>query len=136
MTGEIAVDDLDAVDCAQLLESHHFGRIAVLVDGHPEIFPVNYVCRNGRVAIRTDSGTKLHAAAMSAVAFEIDSVDDDSRTGWSVVVKGTGYDVTDSVDDVSEELRQLQVDTWAPGGNASWIRIEPHSVTGRRIRRP
>jgi nitroimidazol reductase NimA-like FMN-containing flavoprotein (pyridoxamine 5'-phosphate oxidase superfamily) len=136
MTDEITVDELDEVDCAQLLESHHFGRIAVLVDGHPEIFPVNYLYHDGRVAIRTDRGTKLHAAAMSAVAFEIDATDDSSRSGWSVLVKGTGYDITDSVDDISEDLRQLQVDTWAPGANPSWIRIEPHFITGRRIRRP
>ncbi|HUJ65690.1 MAG TPA: pyridoxamine 5'-phosphate oxidase family protein, partial [Acidimicrobiales bacterium] len=112
----------------------HFGRLGVVSDGSVEIFPVNYVFADGRVAIRTDPGTKLTAAALGRVAFEVDEVDEPARTGWSVLLKGTGYDVTDSIDSASEEVRQFPVDTWVPGERASWLRIEPTSITGRRIR--
>ena len=129
----MAIEELSETACAQLLGAHHFGRIGVIVAGSPVILPVNYLYREGRVAVRTDPGTKLTAAAMGNVAFEIDEVDEESHTGWSVLVRGTGFDVTDSLDFVSEEMRRFPVDTWAPGDKASWIRIEPLAVTGRRI---
>ncbi len=125
---------LSEADCRALLESNHLGRIAVLFDGAPVIFPVNYVYSQGRVGIRTDPGTKLVGAAQGPVAFEIDAVDEGSRTGWSVLVKGTGYDVTDSVDLVSVHVRRFPVDTWVPGAKSRWIRIEPGSITGRKVR--
>lgn len=120
--------------CEELLAGHNFGRIGVVSGGTPVIFPVNYVYRDGRIAIRTDGGTKLSAAALARVAFEIDGVDDGDRTGWSVLVRGTGYDVTDSIDEVSAHLRETTVDTWAPGDRHNWVRVEPISITGRRIR--
>jgi uncharacterized protein len=130
----VVLDVLSETDCTALLESHHFGRIAVVVDGAPVIFPVNYVYQQGRIAIRTDPGTKLSGAAQGRVAFEIDAIDEDSRSGWSVLVKGTGYDATDSIDLMSVYVRRFAVDTWVPGSRTRWIRIEPSSVTGRRIR--
>jgi len=130
---DTTIEELGEAACDELLGAHHFGRIAVIVDGSPVVLPVNYFYQDGRVAIRTDPGTKLTAAAMGNVAFEIDGVDDESRTGWSVLVRGTGFDVTDSLDGVSEEIRRFPVDTWAPGDKACWIRIEPQIVTGRRI---
>jgi uncharacterized protein len=131
---EPVFEELTQAECAELLAGQHFGRLGVVSDGSVEIFPVNYVFADGRVAIRTDPGTKLTAAALGRVAFEIDEVDEPGRTGWSVLLKGTGYDVTDSIDSASEEVRQFPVDTWVPGERANWLRIEPTSITGRRIR--
>ncbi len=125
---------LSEEECRELLAAHHFGRIGVVSGGAPVILPVNYVFHEGRIAIRTDRGTKLSAAALAQVAFEIDSADDVARTGWSVLIRGTGYDVTDSVDEISAHLRDTFVDTWAPGDHANLVRVEPTSITGRRIR--
>ncbi|HET9075710.1 MAG TPA: pyridoxamine 5'-phosphate oxidase family protein [Acidimicrobiales bacterium] len=130
---ERAIEVLSEAQCSDLLAAHHFGRIGVVSGGAPVILPVNYVFHDGRIAIRTERGTKLSAAALSQVAFEIDGVDEGERTGWSVLVRGTGYDVTDSVDEVSATLREAAVDTWAPGERDNWIRVEPTSITGRRI---
>jgi uncharacterized protein len=131
---EPVFEELSEPECIELLAGHHFGRLGVVSDGSVVIFPVNYVFADGRVAIRTDPGTKLSAAALGRVAFEIDEVDEPARTGWSVLLQGTGYDVTDSIDTASVQVRQFPVDTWAPGDKASWLRIEPKSITGRRIR--
>jgi nitroimidazol reductase NimA-like FMN-containing flavoprotein (pyridoxamine 5'-phosphate oxidase superfamily) len=128
------MDEMTAAECAEMLANQHFGRIGVVSEGRQLIFPVNYVFEDGRIAIRTDPGTKLAAAAQGQVAFEIDSVDELARTGWSVLVTGTGFEVTDAVDTASEELRRFPVDTWAPGQKAHWIRIEPQMITGRRLR--
>ena len=116
-----------------MLSSHHFGRIAINGDQGLEVFPVNYMWRDGHVAIRTSRGRKLTDVAQNEVAFEIDGIDEAARTGWSVLVVGAGYEVTDSIDEASEEIRALPVDTWAPGENSCWLRIEPRAVTGRRV---
>lgn len=125
--------DLNPEECAQLLGRHHFGRIAVRESDGLAIYPVNYTWYDGHVAIRTSRGRKLIEMAQSEVAFEIDAIDEPARTGWSVLVTGAGYEVTDSVDDVSKEMRELPVDTWVPGSNECWLRIEPRSITGRRV---
>jgi uncharacterized protein len=83
---------------------------------------------------RTDPGTKLRAAPLTHVAFEIDEIDEATHTGWSVVVEGVGQDITDTVDDRSEELRVLPVTPWAPGDKAYWIKVVPRVLTGRSLR--
>lgn len=126
--------EMEEQECRALLAAHHFGRLAVVVDGgRVTIFPVNYVFDGQRVAIRTDPGTKLAAADLSHVAFEIDEVDGESRTGWSVVVQGPAFDVTESIDEVSDLVRDLPVEPWAPGAKAHWLRIEGRTITGRRL---
>jgi nitroimidazol reductase NimA-like FMN-containing flavoprotein (pyridoxamine 5'-phosphate oxidase superfamily) len=128
-----SIETLSEEDCVSLLTAHHFGRLGVVSDGSPLIFPVNYLFDQGRIAVRTDPGTKLTAGNLAKVSFEIDAVDDGARTGWSVLVLGTAYDVTDSIDEISSNIRRFPVDTWAPGARTRWIRIEPTSISGRRI---
>lgn len=128
------IRELAAEQCHDLLRQHRFGRLAVIVDGAPQVFPVNYAFQEGRVAIRTDAGTKLAAAALGRVAFEIDGIDEAARTGWSVLVTGTGYDVTESIDEASDHLRHADVDVWVPGPHCRWVRVEPSSITGREVR--
>lgn len=129
------MEELSEGECLELLAEHHFGRIGVISGGRPLIFPVNYVFASGRVAIRTDPGTKLASATLDHVAFEIDEADPASRSGWSVLLQGVAHDATDALDLGSEALRTFPVEPWAPGAKASWIRIDPHSITGRRIGR-
>jgi nitroimidazol reductase NimA-like FMN-containing flavoprotein (pyridoxamine 5'-phosphate oxidase superfamily) len=130
---EMVMDVLSEAECLELLAGHHFGRIGVVADSRPIIFPVNYVFHDGRVALRTDPGTKLTAAAQGHVAFEVDEIDETSRTGWSVLVTGVGYDVTDALDATSVAARRFPVDTWA-GQKSHWIRINAEQVSGRRVR--
>lgn len=128
------LDTLSEAECRQLLETHRFGRIAVSGPDGLVIFPVNYVYSDGHLAIRTDPGAKLDGAVQSQVAFEIDDVDELMRTGWSVVVTGSAYEVTDSLDEASELLRSMPVDSWA-GDKSRWLRIEPRTIAGRILRR-
>lgn len=131
---DMVLEEIDEGECRELLMSHHVGRIGVVLDnGQPLVLPVNYAFDGDRVAIRSDPGSKLTAANLGLVAFEIDGVDDDRRRGWSVLVQGRGYEVTESLDVVSEALRTLPVDPWAPGDKACWIRIDPRTISGRRL---
>ena len=128
-------EELSPPDCLALLEANHIGRIAVVVDDRPIVFPVNYAMAGDEVVFRTNAGTKLAGAALGHVAFEIDGADEATREGWSVVVQGVGYEVTTSLDLRSEQLRRLDLQPWAPGDRSHWVRIVANSVTGRRLRR-
>jgi uncharacterized protein len=135
MTNENSVyEDLSPQECLELLGQASLGRIAVIENNQPIIFPVNYAFDDGTIVFRTDPGTKLATAPLARVAFEIDEVDTASRSGWSVVVQGVGEDITDSVDTSSDRLLRLTVDTWVPGGRDHWVKIVPRSITGRRLR--
>jgi hypothetical protein len=127
-----AVEVLDANACWDLLRGVSVGHLAVLVDGHPEIFPVNYKVDHGSVVFRTGEGTKLHAAARpTAVALEADGTDQDKRTAWSVQIKGHA-----EVLEPSPELMTgvgLTLFPWQAGHKDHFVRIVPTTVSGRRF---
>ncbi|WP_406637951.1 pyridoxamine 5'-phosphate oxidase family protein [Pseudarthrobacter quantipunctorum] len=127
-----AVEVLDANACWDLLRGVSVGHLAVLVDGHPEIFPVNYKVDHGSVVFRTGEGTKFHAAARpTAVALEADGTDQDKRTAWSVHVKGHA-----EVLEPSPELMTgvgLTLFPWQAGHKDHFVRIVPTTVSGRRF---
>lgn len=125
---------LDEDECMRLLATQDLGRIAVVVDGGPVIFPVNYAMAEGIIAFRTAAGTKLANAPMTDVAFEVDSVDREQGTAWSVLVKGVAYEVTHGIGDIPEAVRRLPVRPLAPGERSHWLAILQREVTGRRFR--
>ena len=129
------MEELDEDERRKLLAEHHLGRLAIVEFGGPMIFPVNYVVYEDMVVFRTDPGSKLDAAAeRELVTFEVDAADEATRTGWSVVVRGTLADITDPAH--LERLRALPLYPWAPGEKSRYVRVRPVSVTGRRIRIP
>ena len=50
---------LSEEECWRLLMSNDLGRLAIVVDGWPEVFPVNYPSQVGSIVFRTAAGTKL-----------------------------------------------------------------------------
>lgn len=117
-----------------LLREAVVGRLAVVVDGRPDIFPVNYVVDHGSIVFRTAQGTKLTGAAGRSVAFEVDSFDPAGGAAWSVVVAGTAVEVT-RLHDVVDALG-LPLFAWHPAPQRCIVRIEPDTVTGRRFDAP
>jgi len=125
---------LSEQECLFLLDSRDLGRVALLVQGQIEIFPVNYAMDGAIVAFRTAPGTKLSWAPKTAVSFEVDDWDPVAEAGWSVVVKGLVREVTDEMGPYAESIRSLPVRTRAPGPHSHWLAIYASSITGRRFR--
>jgi nitroimidazol reductase NimA-like FMN-containing flavoprotein (pyridoxamine 5'-phosphate oxidase superfamily) len=126
---------LDRDRCLELLGEGCVGRIAVVVNGVPEITPVNYALLDGDIVFRSGTGTKLHAALMSQpVSFEVDRIDETHRTGWSVLVSGNSS-VIEDVDELAR-AEELDIDTWAPGTRDDFVRVRAELVFGREISRP
>jgi nitroimidazol reductase NimA-like FMN-containing flavoprotein (pyridoxamine 5'-phosphate oxidase superfamily) len=127
------IEYLRAEECWQLLSATPVGRIGVVVDSAPEIYPVNFAVDDRTVVFRTDPGSKLHGLERSpSVCFQVDGFDADARTGWSVLVKGRACIVPD--DDERARLASLPLVPWGVGSKEHWVRIEPDEVTGRRVK--
>ena len=133
---DAGLEVLSEADCQKLLTRRNFGRIALTIDGQPEVFPVNYVADDSRIVFRTAEGTRLQNSAMRRVAFEIDDWDPSAGVGWSVMVKGVAQEITDAIDHLASALRELPVVPLAPGKRERWLAVYPSEVTGRRFRVP
>jgi nitroimidazol reductase NimA-like FMN-containing flavoprotein (pyridoxamine 5'-phosphate oxidase superfamily) len=127
--------ELSREECLQLLRVHSFGRLAVNGGKNPPaIRPVNYLFDEPlqSAVFRTGQGSKFHALLRSAsAAFEIDGIDERSRTGWSVIIHGVTGEITNPSD--VRRLDGLCLEPWAPGNKPHWVHIRSWTVSGRRI---
>jgi nitroimidazol reductase NimA-like FMN-containing flavoprotein (pyridoxamine 5'-phosphate oxidase superfamily) len=122
-------------ECVRLLAGEVVGRLGFNLGGSPEILPVNYVLDGEAVVFRTASGSKFEGAGRGPVVFEVDRIDRETRSGWSVLVHGDAHEVT--VFDNPElhaRVLELPIDPWARGAKPHLVRIAPRSITGRRVR--
>jgi uncharacterized protein len=132
MTSEMR--DLSREECLELLGANGVGRLAVSGKDAPVIRPVNYAFDgpSQSVVFRTAPGSKFYALLrQNAAAFEVDGIDPENRTGWSVIIVGATEEVT-SPSDV-RRLDGLGLHQWAPGEKPHWVRIRAWTVSGRRI---
>lgn len=124
--------ELPTHESLALLRESPVGRLAVVVDGRPEIFPVNHVVDHGTVVLRTAAGTKFVGALGRPVAFEADGYDVSTGEAWSVVVHGTGRSIV-GIDEVVDALG-LPIFPWQGGPKPQMLRIVADRITGRRFR--
>lgn len=134
----VELRQIEREECLNLLATRRFGRVAVSCAGQsPLIRPVNYLFdeRSQSIVFRTAAGSKLHSLlATRKATFEIDSVDQQTRTGWSVIVRGVAEEVVDPLE--RRRLERAPLDPWIPGEKPHIIRIRAWSITGRRIVEP
>ncbi|MER6124156.1 pyridoxamine 5'-phosphate oxidase family protein [Streptomyces sp. NPDC001795] len=124
--------ELSTQECRDLLSTHGVGRLAVPTGSGPVIVPLNYGVVGDSIVFRTAPDTVSSHAPDSQVAFEVDRIDASFSQGWSVLVRGHASVVTDA--DSVRRLEELAHSApWAGGERDLWIRIDPLSITGRRI---
>ena len=137
---------LSVNECWDLMGGETLGRLITSVDGHPEIFPVNYAVQRRTVLFRTAEGTKLVSTAINnRVLFEVD--DHTVTEGWSVIIKGNARSVRTFEE--LEEAERAQVLPWVStdtlhmdtlhsdtlhSDKPHFVRVIPETVTGRRFR--
>ncbi|MFI1766288.1 helix-turn-helix domain-containing protein [Streptomyces sp. NPDC020800] len=119
-------------ECRTLLAMHGVGRLAVPTATGPVIVPVNYSVVDGAIVFRTARGATPSLADGCQVAFEVDRIDDAFSQGWSVLVRGPARAVTDTQEQRRYTERAYST-PWAGGSRSLWMRIDPFTVTGRRI---
>ena len=116
-----------------LLAGTDYGRIVFTLNALPAIRPVNHLVDRGRVIVRTRLSSALNQALSASdslvVAYEADSMDRSTRTGWSVVVTGRAYSLTDPAEIAHYEQR---LQPWVNHADTV-VAVEPDIVTGFRI---
>lgn len=121
--------DLTASQAWAMLREATVGRLAVVVDDQPDIFPVSFVVDHGSVVFRTAAGTKLAASQGRLVALEADGMDTREGTAWSVVVKGRAHvtrGLYESLDALALPLHPL-----VPDSKPHLVRIDVDEISGR-----
>ncbi|GGZ19499.1 helix-turn-helix domain-containing protein [Streptomyces poonensis] len=124
--------ELTEEECRALLSTHGVGRLAVYTLPGPVIVPVNYSVVDGAIVLRTAPGSTPSQAVGRQVGFEVDHIDEAFSEGWSVLVRGRAWAVTDPAEKARLAARAYST-PWAGGRREQWLRIEPVIVTGRRI---
>lgn len=129
---ESDVEELSASACWSLLRTTSVGRLAIMVEDHPDIFPVNFAVDHGTIVFRSRTGTKVFAAlADSPLAWEADGYDRETGKAWSVVIKGRAEEVR-RIDDLMDTV-DLPLFPWQGGEKSRFIRVIPTVITGRRF---
>ncbi len=132
-TDRAGLEILTSEECLRLLASVPVGRVAVVVDGEIVVLPVNHVIDGPDPVFRTARGSKLSAAEQQNIAaFETDHYDEQTHTGWSVLVTGRAEAVYPESE--VERLNRCGLHPWASATERPfWVRIRALSITGRRI---
>lgn len=125
------VEVIDEDQSWKLLNGSVFGRLAMCIEGRPEIFPINVYVADKSILFHTADGAKLRElVADDRAVFETDAFT--SRTGWSVVAKGSARILTDPAE--IAEAADSPLDTWVPTDKTTYVRIDVDEITGRRFR--
>ncbi len=122
--------ELDQDECRELLAAHSVGRVAWCEQDGPVVLPVNYTVVESAVIFRTSPHSELARRFLTGPAsFQVDEFDDFTQSGWSVLARGRAElippDELPDPDDRSEP--------WAEGTRNIYVRITPHTITGRRV---
>ena len=107
------------------------GRVAVTAQALPAVVPVNYALSGCSVVFRTEPGGMLaHGCDGTVVAFEVDELAVDGRSGWSVLVVGVAQLL-----DGSSALRAMETGLVSAAGEGrdQFVAITIGTVTGRQI---
>ncbi|MEZ0095248.1 pyridoxamine 5'-phosphate oxidase family protein [Streptacidiphilus sp. EB129] len=130
--------DLDPAQALRLLGTVTLGRIVFTQHALPTIRPVNHIVHNGDIIVRTHHGTALAAYLDNAttttgvvVAYEADTIDPDTRLGWSVVATGYARLITDP----HQLLPYQRLQPWTGQATDCAVRIHPELITGRQLTR-
>lgn len=127
----LGVEEIGTSACWRLVEAHSLGRLALQnVDGHPDVFPLNYLVYEGSVYMRSAPGAKLRSiVAHPDVALEVDGTEDGFH--WSVVIRGVAQRL--DTDALIEASGILDLVSSSPTAKHDYIRLVPATVTGRRF---
>ncbi len=128
------VGELSRHECFELLARQRVGRLVYSDSAGPVAIPVNFTTAGESVVFRLEPGNSLLPISQPVIAFEVDHVDDEDGSGWSVLVRGAAREV--SLDDVPALLRTMGSGPprpWAEGIHNVWVQLSAEIVTGRRL---
>jgi uncharacterized protein len=121
--------EVDEAECWTLLGSVPVGRLAWHGADGLTVVPVNFVVADRDIRVHTAPYTLLARECDDApVAFQVDEVDPFTRSGWSVLVRGTAH-----IDFGSGHAETVEPDVWPGGAKPLHVVVPVDSISGRRL---
>ncbi|WP_432844944.1 pyridoxamine 5'-phosphate oxidase family protein [Amycolatopsis sp. CA-161197] len=121
-------------ECLDLLSTQPVGRLVFSENALPAIRPVNFFVHEGNIIVRSSRTGSIATLCDDLVAFEVDSIDPTTRTGWSVVVLGKANPVTE-IDELVA-LAEPRYRPWPGGERSHFLRIPIEVINGRMFQVP
>ena len=122
--------ELSQSECLGLLAGKSVGRIAYTGPDGPEVVPVNFVLQHDTVLLATSPHSLLgRHLRFDVAAFQVDDIDNQTQSGWSVLVRGR----VEPVDTEDLPSAGARPHPWAAGQRRLHLRLVPRTITGRRL---
>lgn len=118
-------------ECYSLLAAGSLGRVAFTQNALPAIRPVSYALLGNHVVLQTETHGLGRRLDGQVVAFEVDDIDLESGSGWSVVLVGPARLLHQPGELVNQDYSA--VFPFAGPGRSATVSIGPGELTGRRI---
>jgi nitroimidazol reductase NimA-like FMN-containing flavoprotein (pyridoxamine 5'-phosphate oxidase superfamily) len=133
------VEQLDEAACLEFLSTRRIGRLIYNSRYGPVALPSEYKIQDGSIVFRTylltfteeDLRTGI-AHAEYQVVVEVDQVDPDAREAWVVLVRGTAHHIDTEAERAS--IGDIGLESWVEGEPEHFIRVDPVSIAGQRLR--
>ena len=120
-------------ECLERLASRTVGRLAYVArPGVPDVVPVNFAVHGSHLLVRTGIGPKLQAAERGEfLALEVDDIDEQTHTGWSVVATGRARRL--STREIGALPDGALPRAWANGPRFALLQMDLQRVEGRLL---
>jgi hypothetical protein len=125
--------ELGPEECRRLLSTAVIGRLAIITPAGPRIMPLNFTTIGETLVFRTTPYSEIARYAIGTeAAFEVDDLNHQQQTGWSVLAVGRIEEVPIAE---LQDLRTVWVPRpWAGGLRNAHLRLTWRQLTGRRLR--
>ena len=139
VNGWRVLDILGDDECMELLASTRLGRLIYSSRYGPTALPVTYTIDDGSVVMGTwdpvlfdeDLRTGIEQAEYQ-VAVQVDHIDVEAREGWFLLLRGAAHHLDTEAE--YESFVDAGLEPWIEGIAAHFIRVNPTSIWGKRIR--
>jgi len=139
VSAQRVVERLDEAACMELLGTGTIGRLIYNSRYGPVAVPSEYKIYEGSIVFRTYRATFTEedlrtgiAHAEYQVVVEADQVDQEAREGWVVLVRGSAHHVDTEAERAS--IANVGLQSWVQGEPEHFIRVDPISIAGQRLR--
>jgi hypothetical protein len=140
MGGWRVLEGLGEAECMDLLAIGSLGRLLYTSRYGLTALPVTYKIDDGSIVLGTwdpvlfdeDLRTGIEQAEYR-VAVEADQIDMEAREGWFVLAQGAAHHLDTEAERVS--FIDAGLEPWVEGVPPHFIRVNPTSIWGNRIRR-
>jgi len=132
MTDERTLLEVPRSESLRLLASVPLGRLVFTHQALPAVRPVNHIVDDDKIVIGLTPGSAILGSTSlsgTVVAYEADSIDLETRQGWTVIVVGIAR-----LESEAAAIRyRAKLHPWLAGAMTDILSISSEIVTGYRL---